>query len=221
MHNEPVNLQKKLQAAIDAVDGRCDVILLGYGLCSNGLTGLTSRQTPLVIPRGHDCLTLILGSKEQFADFFATHRGTYWYSAGWIETGTLPDARYLERLSQAYLQRYEDPDIVDFLLGEERRWMHEYQTACFISQPELGLPAGQAAAFRQYAQASAAACGWQYAEQTGSLDLLQSLVSGPWDEARFLVTQPGQQVQPSFAADIVRAVPAAGIVDEAQPALLL
>jgi hypothetical protein len=206
LHNEPANLQKRLQEQIQAVDGRYDVILLGYGLCSNGLTGLTSLKTPLVVPRGHDCLTFILGSKERFADYFASHPGTYWYSAGWIETGTLPDADYLERLGQEYLAKYEDQDTVDYLLSEERRWMAEYRNACFIHQPDLQLTADHQAELRRYTQASAAACSWQYDEQVGTLQLLQDFVCGPWDSDRFLLVQPGESIEPSYDAQIIKAV---------------
>ena len=59
-----------------------DAILIGYALCSNGVVGLTSRRIPLVIPRGHDCITLLLGSKELYRDYFDSHRGIYWYSSG-------------------------------------------------------------------------------------------------------------------------------------------
>ena len=54
-----------LQDAIDAVDTeKYDAILLGYGLCNNGVRGLRSTL-PLVIPRAHDCITLLLGSKDK------------------------------------------------------------------------------------------------------------------------------------------------------------
>lgn len=60
LHDTP----EKLRALIaDAIDGLYrqreqrmlkhfpDVIVLGYGLCSNGVVGLESRDIPLVIPR--------------------------------------------------------------------------------------------------------------------------------------------------------------------------
>ena len=42
----------RLQEAVDRVDGsRYDMILLGYGLCNNGIAGLVARSGPIVIPR--------------------------------------------------------------------------------------------------------------------------------------------------------------------------
>ncbi len=60
---------------------------LGYGLCSNGLVGLTARGRPVVLPRAHDCITLFLGSKERYLDYFNEHPGVYFKTTGWIERG--------------------------------------------------------------------------------------------------------------------------------------
>ena len=54
----------EILASVD--ESKYEAILLGYGLCSNGLVGLTARSIPLVIPV-HDCITLFLGSKEQYS----------------------------------------------------------------------------------------------------------------------------------------------------------
>ena len=56
-------------------------------LCSNGLVGLTARNIPVVVPRAHDCITLFLGSKERYLDYFQSHTGVYFKTSGWIERG--------------------------------------------------------------------------------------------------------------------------------------
>ncbi len=64
-HDRPCVGRAHVQECIDAVPaGKFDAILIGYGLCSNILVGLTTQHTPLVIPRAHDCITFFLGSKE-------------------------------------------------------------------------------------------------------------------------------------------------------------
>lgn len=64
-------MRDRLQGAIDRVDSsNYEAILVGYGLCNNGVVGLTSREKPLIIPRAHDCITLFLGSKERYLDYF-------------------------------------------------------------------------------------------------------------------------------------------------------
>jgi len=55
-----------LQAAIDEAEAdaeKYDALALGYGLCGNGLAGLEARSVPLVLPRAHDCITLLMGSR--------------------------------------------------------------------------------------------------------------------------------------------------------------
>ena len=72
LHNEPDKLRAEVQKALDKttdIQGRpYDASLLGYGLCSNGIVGL-SAKIPIVVPRGHDCVTLLLGSKEKYREY--------------------------------------------------------------------------------------------------------------------------------------------------------
>ena len=49
LHTEPDKLRSELQRAIDATEPGFDAILLGYGLCSNGLDAIVARGTKLVI----------------------------------------------------------------------------------------------------------------------------------------------------------------------------
>lgn len=39
----------------------------------------------LVVPKARDYITLLLGSKERYRDFFNKHLGTFFRSTGWIE----------------------------------------------------------------------------------------------------------------------------------------
>ena len=85
-HDIPAQGRPEIQRRIDAVPaGRYRAIVLGYGLCSNILTGLTTAHTPLVIPRAHDCITFFLGSKERYRRAFDSEPGTYYYTSGWLE----------------------------------------------------------------------------------------------------------------------------------------
>ena len=81
-------MHARLQAAIDRIDNTpYDAILLGYGLCNNGIVGLTSRDRRLVVPRAHDCITLFMGSASRYMDYFRNHPGVYFTTTGWIERG--------------------------------------------------------------------------------------------------------------------------------------
>ena len=50
LHDTPELLRKSVQEEIDRAGDRFDAILLGYGLCSNGIVGLRSEAAPLVVP---------------------------------------------------------------------------------------------------------------------------------------------------------------------------
>ena len=85
LDDRPVNLRKVLQIEIDQLEcnehkysndtkeNDFDAILLGYGLCSNAVIGLHSRRYPIVVPKAHDCITLFMGSKEEYANYYETH----------------------------------------------------------------------------------------------------------------------------------------------------
>jgi hypothetical protein len=201
LHNEPDRLRSQVQAQIDRLDGQFDAILLGYGLCSNGICGLVARRSPLVVIRAHDCITLLLGAREHYQAYFAAHPGTYWYSAGWIETTQMPGRDRMDHLRRQYAARY-DEETAEYLLEEEKRWIKNYSRACFIKQDDLP---GNSDLHRAYTRRCAADCGWQYDELPGRLDLLRALVHGCWDSERFLVTRPGQKIQAAYDQSIIAA----------------
>jgi hypothetical protein len=109
LHDQPDKLRQEVQKELDITDdvqGRpYDACLLGYALCSNGIDGLAPK-IPLVVTRGHDCITLLLGSMQKYKEYFDSHRGIYWYSPGWIENSLQPGIkRVIHRMSmQIYLR---------------------------------------------------------------------------------------------------------------------
>ena len=75
LHNTPDKLRDELQAQLNAAADSYDAALLGYGLCGNGILGL-SCPLPLVVPRLHDCISLLLGSRQRHEEYFQQDRGT-------------------------------------------------------------------------------------------------------------------------------------------------
>ena len=201
LHNEPDRLRAQVQDAIDRLDGQYDAILIGYGLCSNGICGLHARKSRLVAIRAHDCITLLLGSKQHYQTYFDENPGTYWYTAGWIETGTMPGNDRLQLLHRQYTEKY-DEETADYLIEEERKWMEHYRKACFIHQVDLPVDHD---ALRAYTNQCAAECGWQYDEQVGNIALLRDFILGIWDNERFLIVEPGQSICASFDSNILAA----------------
>lgn len=77
-------MRSRIQEAIDALDAtKYDAVVLGYALCGNGLQGLIARQLPLVLPRAHDCITLLMGSRAKYQEFFEQLAPTSAPPDGW------------------------------------------------------------------------------------------------------------------------------------------
>ena len=191
LHEEPKKLKKEVQKALDRTDdsqGRVyDASLLGYGLCSNGIVGL-SAKIPIVAPRGHDCITLLLGSKDKYQQYFDSHRGVYWYSPGWIETGDQPGRQRYEQLLKEYKEKYGD-DNAKYLMETEQNWIKEYNWATYI---DWGLVNSRKD--KQYTKRCAKFLGWKYDELKGNPSLMQRLVDGDWSDKEFLIVEPGQKI---------------------------
>ena len=202
LHNTPDLLRKEVQAAIDAVEAEgeaYDAILLGYCLCSNGIVGLHSKRIPLVIPRGHDCVTLLLGSKERYSEIFNSYGGgIYWYSPGWIENSIQPGKARFELAYNEYVEKYGE-DNAQYLIDMEQGWMKEYKCALYVDWPEQHRQD-----YADFTKECADFLKWEYRAESGSSQLLKDMVDGNWDSAKFLVVQPGEAVQPSFDNDIIR-----------------
>lgn len=90
LHTDPPKLRKALQEAIDESKGRADTILLGYGLCSQGVIGLRANGCTLVVPRVDDCISIFLGSASAYKKQSRSEPGTYYLTKGWIEVEKAP-----------------------------------------------------------------------------------------------------------------------------------
>ena len=193
----------EVQKIIDAVpEGRYEAILLGYGLCGNGLAGITARHTQVVLPRSHDCIALLMGSRHVYQQYFDSNPGTYYESTGWLERG-----KGLQQLTHAtagmdnslaqLIARYGE-DNGRYLFEEMGRYRSSYSRLAFI---ETGLETD--GHFEQQAREYAGQRGWTFEKVQGSLRLFARLLSADWDEDSFLVVQPGQAVKPTYGADII------------------
>lgn len=185
-----------------------DAVLFGYGLCSNGLVGLEAQGTRLIVPRAHDCITLFLGDKQKYLDYFQNRPGAYFKTTGWIERGdqltqlssdTVQKKTGMDLSYEALVEKYGE-DNAKYLweqLGETTR---NYGILTFI---EMGIEPNDR--FERQTRERAAELGWQYEKLTGDLSLIQRLVDGPWNDDEFLTVEPGHRVAASFDEGIIRA----------------
>jgi hypothetical protein len=195
----------RIQEAVDRTgEGEYQAILLGYGLCGNGLDGLTARHTRLVLPRAHDCIALLMGSHARYQAYFDGNPGTYYRSTGWLERGqglqqlTHHTLGFDESLD-ALVRRYGE-DNGRYLFEEMTRYRSQYRKLTFI---ETGLEAG--GEFIAAAAAEASEKGWSFERLPGDLAWLGRLVEGVWPEAEFVVAEPGQRIVASYDDRVVKA----------------
>lgn len=191
LHNEPDELRRQLQSAVDRIEARRDVeiIVLGYGLCCRGTEGVRTRRSRLVMARAHDCITLLLGDKDRYARYVARHPGTYWYSPGWNRHHTPPGPERHEEHLREYREKY-DAETARYLMEAEQHWFESYSRATYV---DIGFGASEED--EQYTQKCAEWLGWAFDRQRGDPALLRDLLAGPWDDDRFVVLEPGQTIR--------------------------
>jgi hypothetical protein len=181
LHRTPEQLRVELQAEILASQD-FDVLLLGYGLCSNGTEGLCSPRARIVIPCLDDCIALFMGSRRLFQEEFANEPGTYYFSRGWVDGATDPWREY-----HVNAEKY-GPETARWVMQE---YMKNYRRVCFVHTLPNTPPR-----YMDHAQAMAGFFALRYEEMTGSLRLLKMLLAGVekgWNE-EFLQLAPGQPV---------------------------
>lgn len=212
LHNDPADLRTQLQAAVDEASALTlpngqpayDAIAMGYGLCGQATAGLTARNLPVVIPRAHDCITLFLGSREQYRYQFDNFSGTYWYAKDYIERddgagGTLAlgaGDMGLNNTYEEYVAKF-GKDNADYLMEVLGGWQKHYKRAAVI---DMGV--GDITPTLTRAEEDAARRGWVVDRVAGDLVLIKHLLDGDWGED-FLVMQPGQQLRMTYDDKII------------------
>lgn len=191
-------MSARLQEELDAVPpGRYEAILLGFGLCNNGVVGLSSPAHRLVIPKAHDCITFFLGSRERYRRVFDENPGTYFLTSGWLERDDenlfdagagVTDTLGLGMRREEIIARYGEENAA-FLLETLGEMTAHYSRIAYLSiEFDEGLP------FRTEAERIAHEKGWEFQDLAADLSLLERMLHGEWGE-EFLVVEPGERIE--------------------------
>ncbi|MDD5467958.1 MAG: DUF1638 domain-containing protein [Anaerolineales bacterium] len=187
LHRVPRNLHKAVQEQVDSIQ-EPSLIVLGYGLCGNGLNGIRAGKHTLLVPRADDCIAILLGSYPAYQHEFFNHPATYYLTKGWLESGSHPLNEYRE-----YTERY----------GQKRAaWVmdqqyHHYERLVLVAHNQDDL-----ARYRPQAQEIAAYCarwGMRYEEILGTQEYVQRLVETALALEKagedFVVVPPGGEIR--------------------------
>ena len=164
LHRVPSRMTGTLQEMIDAIE-RPSLVVLGYGLCGNGLNGIRSGRHTLLVPRVDDCIALLLGSHRAYIREFETVPGTYYLSKGWLESGSHPLKEYEE-----YVPKY-GPQQAMWIMDQQ--YQH-YQRLVLVAHSPEDLDT-----YRPQAQQVADFCarwGMRYEEMLGSDGYVRRLI---------------------------------------------
>lgn len=187
LHRVPGKMTWTLQDAIDTIE-QPSLVVLGYGLCGNGLNGIRAGKHTLLVPRADDCIAILLGSYPAYMREFQSVPGTYYLSKGWLESGSHPLKEY-----QEYVGKY-GPDEAEWIMDQQ--YQH-YERLVLVahSQADLEKYRPQAAEVARYCER----WGMRYEEILGSDGYVRRLVevAAALDKADgdFVVVPPGGEIR--------------------------
>ena len=187
LHNTPKKLAAALQAELDAL-AQPSTVIVGYGLCGNGLLGVKSGSHTLIIPRTHDCVAIFLGSHQRYVQRFFANPNTYYLTRGWLEAKDEPLQDYLD-----YVRDY-DEETADYLV--EMKYRHYRKlTMVGFSQQELDECRPMAMRVAEFCKR----WNMEYEEIVGSTSMLETLLTMPEkldaEDSEFVVLRPGTEIQ--------------------------
>jgi hypothetical protein len=182
LHRTPDHMPRLIQEQIDAVRTYASKIILGYGLCSNGIVGVKAPQQGLYVPKAHDCITLFLGSRARYDKLFHERPGTYYLTPGWVAEEKDP----LGQMENEYVPR----------MGREMAiWGIKEELKNYTHIALIDTQAVDMALLRQRAMENATFLGKKYEEIVGKPDYFQKILLGPLDTENFLFVKAGETVQ--------------------------
>ena len=189
LHSVPNNLTETLQETIENIE-EPSLVVLGYGLCGNGLNGIKAGKHTLLVSRADDCIALFLGSYQAYIREFTSNPGTYYLTKGWLESGSNPLQEH-----RKYVDRYGQ-EKADWIMDQQYR---HYKRLVFVAHNYEDLET-----YRPLAYEVAEYCerwGMRYEEIQGSDIYLRRLVeiATALDKADedFIVIPPGGELSMS------------------------
>lgn len=202
LHDDPDQLRVRVQGAIDELESSpCppDRIFLFYGFCGRGLSGVVSKRTPLVLPRIHDCIPLLLGIPQKEKNALAGSEKTFWMSPGWLKYSQLPFATNRKRRFEEYKEKFGE-DSANYLIDMEYSWLSEYTSAGLICWDELDR---MSPGIEKTADFVARDAGLEVRKVRGSRQYMLEFLNGAENEDLFFTLPPRNTLSLSLTGDFL------------------
>ena len=189
LHRTPAQLAEKIQDIIDRIDKEFNRIVLGYGLCSNGIVGVKANSSELIVPRCHDCIAFFLGSPQAYLEDFHSRPGSYYLTPGWIAERKDP----LAIIEDEYVPRYG---------RETAEWAKKEELKHYTHIVLVDTGTGNIEPMRQIGQENARFFSMEYLEIEGKSDeFFNKLAFGPYPEDEFIRLEAGQEITQDMFID--------------------
>jgi hypothetical protein len=194
LHRVPSKMTWTLQDFIDSIK-EPSLVVLGYGLCGNGLRGIKAGPHTLLVPRTDDCIAILLGSYRDYMREFQAVPGTYYLTKGWLESGSNPLQEYEE-----YVPKYGAEEAMWIM---DQQYQH-YERLMLVARTQADLEK-----YRPKARKVARFCerwGMRYEEMLGSDAYVYGLIEAAAQLSNdlhpselvtsdFLVIPPGGEIR--------------------------
>jgi hypothetical protein len=171
LHNYPDKLRTEMQKGLDSLVG-CDRVLMAFCFCGNSVVGLKTHSFELILPRIDDCISLLLGSIEKRAEL-SKGRQCFFLTKGWLEHESNIWSEY-----EYTVKKYGEESaqfVINAMFGN-------YDTLSLIDTGAYDVDS----IMNKAAQMSQK-FGLQLNSLQGTTTLLEQLLSGPWDESKFII----------------------------------
>jgi hypothetical protein len=209
IHNRGADFMRdKIQQQINTISPvTYDAIILGYGLCGNGIIGIAAGKVPLWVPRVHDCIALLLGGNAPYLQCRKNEPATWFQSPGWVDsTGetnatepagcTDPEWSY-----DTLLQKY-GKEKADLLAEKIKQMIHSHSRMLYI---RTGVP--KDADYELRAKQVAKQNALPFEQTDGDLSLLRKLLLSKQDTKELLLVPPGFRIVPTYDERVIIAEP--------------
>jgi len=182
LHRTPQLMIGQIQEIVDQASEAAERIVLGYGLCSNGIVGVRAGKRGLIVPRCHDCIAFFLGSPQAYQTDFNARPGTYYLTPGWVAERKDP----LGIIEEEYVPRYG---------RETAEWAKREELKHYTHIVLIDTGVADMAPIRKTAQENARFFGMEYVEVEGrSLTYFKKLLYGPYPSDAFIHLGSGETV---------------------------